>query len=193
LKFGKEKSFLMLRDYLKAVYGLDDNETDALLGQIGHQGKPLTRKILQRRCNDAEAKNIVNLDMALSKLPLTKERTLFRNDNFNSTRNAIDFFKSNIGNVVQFEIYLSTTKLRYFAGNDDPYDVVMQITPLVQSTMGIDIESLYLANGVSNLEKEVLFKRNCCFEVKSVQDVKPQVNLKRLNVCQLLLQFLTYD
>lgn len=174
---------LKFQEYLKDTYNLSNEEATAFTGHAGFSGKSLNRAIVNSTMNSDQTTLANSIDAALSKLPKTIIHTLYRHIDFliaDQVSTVIDYFKDNIGKCINFNIFLSTTKLRLFTGDDNHFSIVMEIQTK-QSSEGVDIHQLMTTAGLQNTEQEVLFPPHVIFKILGVTSEKPQIKLMEIN------------
>lgn len=140
---------------LIAESGLSYNESKALTDYVSSEAYVINDKLRKgSKLTDTEKKFCADLDSALKKIPVYNgdiSRSLY----FYSENQAESFVnKLRIGDVKQFEEYISTTS------GDDLYNPDGQVHIFIQnSKKGHDISK------INHREKEVLYERNSRFKV----------------------------
>ncbi len=166
-----------LKDELKRVYNLTQNEADALLMFKSSDCRGLNAKIRSNNLESTEKIFCKDLSDGLSKIPSTTESIIYRHLNFINSQLEIvkQFFKAHLGKRIRFLEFQSCTKRECFTGNYDDYNWSIKIA-LIQPTNAKDIYSLWNKHELNDAEQEILMLNNTCFEVISV-DVESNIKV----------------
>lgn len=171
------QKLLEFNPYLQHKFNLNAQESSSFSSYIMERGRTLNLDIFQGR---ADQSFVGALKIAIDKLPKSKFEKTFRHDMFskNQIDAAIYFFSKHVGEIVQFKFFLSTSRLKEFAGKNR-YNFVTRILPCTQ-TKSIDVSLIRSDAGIPNSEQEILFNIDSCFKVVKTNKQKPQIVLQEM-------------
>ncbi len=164
-------------------YNLSEDEAFYILAYTGRCSGWINSNLREGLSLDSKCKEKFanHLEMALDKMPPANEEIVYRMDNPCDVNEIMKWFSKHIGKKFQIPYFLSTAKFDYKNS-----EVVWKIRTLQENSNGKDISDLTNSDG----EKEVLFKRNSCFKIISVDRPGKLINLVEIPAtinCDFLL------
>lgn len=161
-------------------YGLSESEAIALWKYKGQHAKYLNSKIRAENLNDEDLIFQNDLVNALTKIPISHEKTIYRHLQFTKSqlKNACIFFQNTHQQELCFPEFISCSLRSCFSGNDD-YNFVIEIETSTNSNAK-DIFALWGKYNLHDTEEEILFLNNSCFKNIYNEDEK-KVKLKEIS------------
>lgn len=159
---------------LQERYELTAIEINAFFWYKGH-GSKLINYII--RFNSKEKNRIGEhiidaLKSALQKLPKATDHKTYRHDDIDDEiiKKNIVMYSGKVGKCFSINRFLSTSRIKNFAGNPIYYPQVSEIHLSKSGTKGVDIKELYDLIQQKEVEGEILFPPGTLFKLLSVMD-----------------------